>query len=134
MRKTLMLMLLALCSTSALAELNPFLPPEARQTESFNSGMPVTGPSGIALPTPAAVSPQAKKQAELQGARMVAIINGKEVWYKPDAGIYVRYDVDDTSKKILEAQTPDPGVEAVEKKIAEVQKTAQKPTKQAKQW
>ncbi|KPC17785.1 Uncharacterized protein AC499_0987 [Pseudomonas amygdali pv. lachrymans] len=65
---------------------------------------------------------------------MVAIINGKEVWYKPDAGIYVRYDVDDTSKKILEAQTPDPGVEAVEKKIAEVQKTAQKPTKQAKQW
>lgn len=132
MRKTLML--LALCSTSALAEPNPFLPPEARMTESFNSGLPMSGPGGIALPTPVTVSPQAKKQAELQGARMVAIINGKEVWYKPDAGIYVRYDVDDASKKTLETQAPDPESEAVEKKIAEVQKTAQKPTKQAKQW
>lgn len=132
MRKTLML--LALCSTSALAEPNPFLPPEARMTESFNSGLPMSGPGGIALPAPVTVSPQAKKQAELQGARMVAIINGKEVWYKPEAGIYVRYDADDASKKTLETQAPDPESEAIEKKIAEVQKTAQKPTKQAKQW
>jgi len=135
MRKALMLMLLVVCSTSALAEQNPFLPPEARQVANIQAGMPVNvGPTGQAIPAPLVVSPQMQKQAELQGARMVGIINGKEVWYKPDAGIYVRYDVDTNSKKTLEAQAVAPEVDAIEKKIADVQKAAQKPTKQAKQW
>lgn len=133
MRKALML--LALCSTSALAEQNPFLPPESRQVANVQPGMPINiGRSGEVIPAPIVVSPQAQKQAELQGARMVAIINGKEVWYKPEAGIYVRYDVDTNSKKTLEAQAAAPEADAIEKKIADVQKAAQKPTKQAKQW
>ncbi|MBD8089321.1 hypothetical protein IFT48_04940 [Pseudomonas fluorescens] len=133
MRKALLLFIL--CSTSALAEQNPFLPPDARQVPEPQPGAPVNvGAYGQVIPAPLVVSPKAQKQAELQGARMVAIINGKEVWYKPESGIYVRYDASSDSKNTLEAQAQAPEVDAIEKKIADVQKAAQKPTKQAKQW
>lgn len=129
------LVLLLLCSTSALAEQNPFLPPEARQSTQGNQIAPTTiSPNGQVVPVAPVVSPQALKMAELRGARMVAIINGEEVWYKPTEGVYVRYSASPSSKNTLESQAQAPEVEDIEKKIADVQKAAQKPTKQAKQW
>lgn len=130
------LVTLLLISTSALAEQNPFLPPAARQTLSeAPAGAATLGSNGQMIqPAAHVVSQEALKTATLQGAKMIAIINGEEVWFKPEEGLYVRYKADISSRSTLESQGQVSETEAIENKIADVQKAAQKPIKQAKKW
>lgn len=129
-----LLLFLLMASTSAFAERNPFLQPDQRQTQPALSVQSPEGGAATVAPMVPEQSPKALKAAALEGAKMVAIINGEEVWYKPSEGFYVRYPATPHSKSEMEAQVKAPDVEAIEKGLADVQNTPKSPKQQAQKW
>lgn len=122
MKRQLFLLMIFAVSVHAQADQNPFLPPQMRQvTVTSAEGYPAN-PSSItgALNTGGAIlGPVAqRKQNELAGARMVAIIDREEVWYKPEQGVYVRYPADGTSISTLEAPKPSDDIQQIKQAIA----------------
>jgi hypothetical protein len=139
MKRQLFLLMILAVSAQANAEQNPFLPPQMRQvTVTSEEGYPAS-PSGMPGALRAAnpiVDPVAqRKQTELTGARMVAIIDREEVWYKPEQGVYVRYPADGTSISTLEAPKPTDDIQQIKQAIApHVGKPSTKKDAKGKSW
>jgi hypothetical protein len=99
--------LLVLFAVGAFASDNPFLKPEKRQPEKpvVVAPAPVTMVNGVAVPAP--VAPPEEKA--VVGAKLVAVINGEEVWLKNEDKTYVRQKARDESKiKLQEANQSAP--------------------------
>lgn len=118
-------LLLALVCVAAQAEENPFYPPSQRlSATSVVGGIPVAS-NGVPVPVHGVVVPTIdsaaqRKAKDLEGARMVAIISGEEVWYKPEQGVYVRYPVDGSSVATLEAPRPVDAIQEIKQVISPV--------------
>jgi hypothetical protein len=92
--------LLALFAAGAFASDNPFLKPEMRQPEKPVVVAPVTMVNGVAVPTPLAPP----EENAVVGAKLIAVINGEEVWLKNEDKTYVRQKERDNSRiKLQEA-------------------------------
>lgn len=99
--------LLALFAAGAFASDNPFLKPDKRQPERpvVVAPPPVTMVNGVAVPTPV----EAPEDKAVVGAKLIAVINGEEVWLKNEDKTYVRQKARDESKiKLQEANQSEP--------------------------
>ncbi len=90
-----------LLSGQVFAADNPFLKPEKRQPEKpVESAAPaVTMVNGVAVPV--ATPPV---DTAVVGAKLIAVINGEEVWLKNEEKTYVRQKERDDSKIKLQEQ------------------------------
>jgi len=109
------LSLIVLPATSVLAEKNPFLKPDVRNppkpvqvAPSTQHMMGVPGASGAMPVIDNAMAPPQETGA-VANAKLIAVINGEEVWFKTDEKIYVRQKERDGSKiRLQEALTTQP--------------------------
>lgn len=121
MKRVLCLVLLV-GALNAHAEENPFLPPSKRVVPVPAGQVPQASVAvnGMGLPAPQIAQDPVltRKLANLQGARMVSVINNEEVWYKPDQGIYVRYPAGSDSAMTLQAQKPQQELDDLQQALA----------------
>ncbi|MDT8924920.1 hypothetical protein RBE51_19210 [Pseudomonas taiwanensis] len=139
MKIQLFLLMILAASAHAQAEQNPFLPPQMRQVTVTSEGGYPSSPSGVPGVSRAGspiVDPVAqRKMNDLAGARMVAIIDRQEVWYKPEQGLYVRYPADGTSISTLEAPKPSDDIQQIKQAIApQAGKPTTKKDAKGKSW
>lgn len=94
---------LALFAAGALANDNPFLKPDKRQPEkpaivapamTMVNGVPVLAPPPVPVDT------------AVVGAKLIAVINGEEVWLKNEDKTYVRQKERDGSRIKLQEAAP----------------------------
>jgi len=94
------LMGLLLLSGAAQATDNPFLKPEKRQPEKPVEAAPaMTMGNGVAVPAVAMPA-----ETAVVGAKLIAVINGEEVWLKNEEKTYIRQKERDDSKIKLQEQ------------------------------
>lgn len=121
MRQVLSLVLL-LAALNVHAEENPFLPPIKRivPVPMGQVAQAAVAVNGMGLPAPQIAQDPVltRKLTNLQGARMVSVINNEEVWYKPDLGVYVRYPAGSDSVMTLQAQKPKQDLEELQQALA----------------
>jgi hypothetical protein len=136
----LALSLLVLLSTMAQAEENPFLPPLQRLAPVPVVGnlqaLSGAGAGASGIPVASVVDPVVqRKKNDLMGARMVAIIDQEEVWYRPEQGIYVRYPANGLSISTLEAPKVQDDIQQIKQAIAPVEsKSTIKKGAKGKSW
>lgn len=95
--------LLVLFAAGAFANDNPFLKPEKRQpAKPIVTAPAVTMVNGVAVPTP----PPAPVETAVVGAKLIAVINGEEVWLKNEDKTYVRQKERDGSRIKLQQAAP----------------------------
>lgn len=138
MKQVLSLMLL-IAALNVHAEENPFLPPIKRVDPVAMGQVPqaTVAVNGMGLPAPQIAQDPVltRKLANLQGARMVSVINNEEVWYKPDLGVYVRYPAGSDSVMTLQAQKPKQDLEELQQALAPAKgKPANKSGGKGKSW
>ena len=102
-RARLLPIALALFAAGALANDNPFLKPDKRQPEAPAIIAPaMTMVNGVSVPTPQA----APVDTAVVGAKLIAVINGEEVWLKNEDKTYVRQKERDGSRIKLKEAAP----------------------------
>ena len=102
-RARLLPIALALFAAGALANDNPFLKPDKRQPEAPAIIAPaMTMVNGVSVPTP----PAAPVDTAVVGAKLIAVINGEEVWLKNEDKTYVRQKERDGSRIKLKEAAP----------------------------